>query len=547
MLLSKAWGYEADESENTTHAVYEPVPDINTTESNFDGITYSKGASILKQLYFLVGESTFSQCMKEYFTKHAWKNTTFKDLVEVLQSALPGSQGVHSLEGFKKDWILTPGTNVLQASWDFNAHEINQMTIKQSAWHKRYPLLRYHKIKVGLYGDNGQLLQVIDAIVNNKAETVVQFNGISGVKGVVLNYDDIGFVKTRLDSSTLKWMKACYGQIQEPITRSLLLKAVFDQVKRADSLNIDYFTNLFKDIILVQERDSFTLEIAFDMVLEVAVQWPSQQNRNKYIQELFDATGKRLSTETDPMSVRLLTNSLISLSTREEDFELFHSWLQNKISPKCPFVPPLTLEQRWDMVVNVYASKNISKEVKENLFKSEAAKDFTDTKSAYEEIISGFTMSKKKREDFLDNLVDMCEKHSFDTLSSIFVGFNHRLLPHSLLSGYHDQYFKSLPHLIKECDFEVSSALLEHMMPRMEDLDELIKRQKAVVSKLDETEYTYFIGTLESDIDKNRMIKRIREYAEGGKSGKGNKGQEEEEEDEEDEEEEEEEHNEDEN
>lgn len=54
---------------------------------NFDGITYGKGASVLKNLHKIIGADAFREGMRTYFKKHAWGNTTLADFLAALQTA----------------------------------------------------------------------------------------------------------------------------------------------------------------------------------------------------------------------------------------------------------------------------------------------------------------------------------------------------------------------------------------------------------------------------------------------------------------------------
>ena len=76
----KAWAYAQDQLPST-HPIAADIPDVAAVEVNFDGITYAKGASVLKQLVAYVGRDEFLAGVRDYFRKHEFGNTTLADLL----------------------------------------------------------------------------------------------------------------------------------------------------------------------------------------------------------------------------------------------------------------------------------------------------------------------------------------------------------------------------------------------------------------------------------------------------------------------------------
>ena len=81
----KNWAYRQDQL-SSTHPIAADMVDIETVKANFDGITYAKGASVLHQLVAHVGRENFISGLQVYFAKHAYKNTTLKDLLDELEA-----------------------------------------------------------------------------------------------------------------------------------------------------------------------------------------------------------------------------------------------------------------------------------------------------------------------------------------------------------------------------------------------------------------------------------------------------------------------------
>jgi aminopeptidase N len=107
----KNWAYRQDQLPST-HPVVADNHDLEAVEVNFDGITYAKGASILKQLVAYVGEEEFLAGLRDYFARHAFGNTEYRDLVEALEAT-----SGRDLGSWSKDWLQTSGVNTLTPSF----------------------------------------------------------------------------------------------------------------------------------------------------------------------------------------------------------------------------------------------------------------------------------------------------------------------------------------------------------------------------------------------------------------------------------------------
>ena len=143
--LYKAWGYRQDQLP-TTHPIAADIPDIHAVEVNFDGITYAKGASVLKQLVAYVGRENFLAGVRKYFAAHAWGNATLADLL----SALEDTSG-RDLASWSSEWLETAGVNTLRPVYSVDDDgNFTEFAIVQEAT-ETHPVLRSHRVAIGLY------------------------------------------------------------------------------------------------------------------------------------------------------------------------------------------------------------------------------------------------------------------------------------------------------------------------------------------------------------------------------------------------------------
>ena len=141
----KSWAYRQDQLPST-HPVAADIPDLHAVEVNFDGITYAKGASVLKQLVAYVGLEAFMAGLRDYFRDHAFANATFGDLL----GALEKSSG-RDLSHWGQQWLKTTGLNTLRADFDVDRDgKLSRFGIAQSGAESGAGGTRVHRLAVGI-------------------------------------------------------------------------------------------------------------------------------------------------------------------------------------------------------------------------------------------------------------------------------------------------------------------------------------------------------------------------------------------------------------
>ncbi len=143
--MEKSWAYRQDQLPST-HPVVATINDLEDVQVNFDGITYAKGGSVLKQLVAWVGEDAFFAGVAAYFKKHAYGNTELTDLLAELEVT-----SGRDLSGWSKLWLETAGVNTLRPEIETDADGIiTSFAVLQSA-PEDYPTIRPHRLAIGFY------------------------------------------------------------------------------------------------------------------------------------------------------------------------------------------------------------------------------------------------------------------------------------------------------------------------------------------------------------------------------------------------------------
>ena len=241
----KTWAYRQDQLPST-HPIAADIRDIDDVKVNFDGITYAKGASVLKQLVAWVGQEAFLDGLRRYFTQHAYGNTELRDLLVELEAA-----SGRELTSWSAEWLETAGCNTLRADFEtgpdggFTAFSLLQEAPQE------WPTLRSHRVAVGLYDlVDGALVRTSRVeldVVGAKTE-VPELVGRRQPDLVLINDDDLTFAKIRLDDRSLQTLVAHVGDLTESLPRALCWAAAWDMTRDAELSARDYVSLVLNGI-----------------------------------------------------------------------------------------------------------------------------------------------------------------------------------------------------------------------------------------------------------------------------------------------------------
>ena len=231
--VEKSWAYRQDQLPST-HPVAADIPDLHAVEVNFDGITYAKGASVLKQLVAYVGLEHFLAGLRDYFAAHAFGNATFDDLLGALEKA-----SGRDLSDWGRQWLKTTGLNTLRPEFDVDADgRFTRFAIRQGGAAPGAGETRVHRLAVGVYDDDadGKLVRVHreECDVAGELTEVPALQGVSRGKLILVNDDDLTYCSMRLDPDSLRAALTRIADIAEPLPRTLVWSAAWEMTRDAE-------------------------------------------------------------------------------------------------------------------------------------------------------------------------------------------------------------------------------------------------------------------------------------------------------------------------
>ncbi|WP_127357885.1 aminopeptidase N [Actinacidiphila soli] len=239
----KTWAYRQDQLPST-HPIMAEINDLDDVQVNFDGITYAKGASVLKQLVAYVGQDEFFKGVQAYFKAHAWKNTRLTDLLGALEEA-----SGRDLKTWSKAWLETAGINILRPEIKVaDDGTITGFAVRQEApalppGAKGKAVLRPHRIAIGAYElEDGKLVRTkrVELDVDGALTEVPELVGVKRPVVVLLNDDDLSYAKVRLDEVSLATVKEHLGDFTESLPRALIWASAWDMTRDGELATRDY-------------------------------------------------------------------------------------------------------------------------------------------------------------------------------------------------------------------------------------------------------------------------------------------------------------------
>lgn len=341
----KSWGMSQDQLP-TTHPVVAEIRDINDTEVNFDGITYAKGGSILKQLMAYVGRERFFAGIHNYLTKHAYGNATLNDLLVELSAA-----SGRDLDDWSKKWLQTSGVNTLSTVVKTDGDGvITDFAIRQSA-DTSHPVLRPHRMRIGFYDLDQATGKVsrssqVELDVQGAETPVPQLVGQKRPDLILTNDDDLTYAKLRFDEDSQRFLLAHLKDLDDALARAVSWLALWDMTRDGELPARDFISATLG--LIGTETQSTTLRTALGALLTTLRHYTAASRREALVSDTASALWG-LTVHAAPGS--------------DAQFQLFGAWLalgagasfaQNTkdLLDGKPVVPGLTLDNnlRWQVL-----------------------------------------------------------------------------------------------------------------------------------------------------------------------------------------------------
>ena len=347
--IEKAWALRQDQLPST-HPIAADMVDIQAVEVNFDGITYAKGASVLKQLAAYVGVDAFFTGVRAYFKENAFGNTELKDLLKHLEAA-----SGRDLSGWSREWLETTGVNTMRPEYEVDADgDFTSFAVLQEA-PAEHPTLRSHRLAVGLYDrtENGIVRRErVELDVSGERTEVTELIGKARPDLVLINDDDLTFTKIRLDERSLRTVVEGVGEIRESLPRALAFGAAWDMTRDGEMAARDYVELVISGISGVS--DVMVAQTLLRQAAGAIVNYADPAWRPVGFEKLGTRLRELLSSAEPGSDLQLAyVNALASVAVTEADLSLLRGLLDGALT-----VDGLTVDTdlRWTLLHRLVAA-----------------------------------------------------------------------------------------------------------------------------------------------------------------------------------------------
>jgi len=344
--VEKAWAYRQDQLPST-HPIACDIPDVQAVEVNFDGITYAKGASVLRQLVAYVGLEEFLAGLRIYFTRHAWANATLADLLAALEQA-----SGRDLSGWSAQWLETTGLNTLRPEFTVDGDgAFTSFAVLQAGAHPGAGERRTHRLAVGVYDSPaaGPLVRThrVELDVTEERTEVPELVGVPAGQLVLVNDDDLTYCAMRLDERSLATLVRRIGDIAESLPRSLCWSAAWEMTREAEFRARDFVAVVLGGLpaeteVGVVQRLLAQAQTALSAYADPA--WASEEGWPR-----FTSTLMNLLSTADPGSDHqlALVNALTAALLSKPELDAMAGWLAGDGVPEALVVDT---DLRWRLL-----------------------------------------------------------------------------------------------------------------------------------------------------------------------------------------------------
>ncbi|MBW3088066.1 aminopeptidase N [Bifidobacterium sp. 82T24] len=280
----KSWALRQDQLP-TTHPIVAPINDLNDTYVNFDGITYAKGASVLKQLVFYVGREKFFQGIHNYLTAHSYGNATLADLLGELEKT-----SGRDLTAWSRQWLESAGITTIATELETaDDGTITRLALKQTA-PEDHPVLRVHRLAVGFYDvdDAGKVVRTkrIELDVDGETTEVAEAKGLKRPAFILVNDDDLTYTKIRLDEESLGFALRRLPDFTDALTRAVVWLGLWDMTRDGELPAEDFIDVSLR--ALASETESTTFRYALAQVSTSAHHYVAAPHRDKVLKQVSE-------------------------------------------------------------------------------------------------------------------------------------------------------------------------------------------------------------------------------------------------------------------
>ena len=451
----KTWAYRQDQLPST-HPIVADISDIDSVKVNFDGITYAKGAAVLRQLVAWVGEAAFLKGVAQYFRRHEYGNTTLADFLGALEEA-----SGRDLTAWSGEWLEKAGVNTLRPTFTTAVgaagEEFAEFHIGQEA-RDEWPTLRSHRVGVGLFEREGDRLvrrERLELDVTGASTDVPQLAGRRVPDLVLLNDGDLTYAKIRLDDRSLATLSASLGSIDDDLARSLCWSAAWDMLRDAELPASRYLPIVLANV--TGEDQISVVQSLLRQASSAALVFGAPARRDAALASLAGATHRLFHDAAPESDLQLAYGKAFIASARSDA----HLGAVRRLLDGELVIEGLAMDTdlRWHAVKSLAAAGRAD----DDLIAAELERDPTDAGRRHSAAARAARPTREAKAEAWRSIVEDPDL-PLATMEATMVGFQ-QADQEELLAEYVGPFFDAIGRMWSERVPEVALSFVESMYP----------------------------------------------------------------------------------
>ena len=450
-LSEKGWAYQQDQLPST-HPVVADMVDLEAVETNFDGITYAKGASVLRQLVAYVGREEFFAGVRAYFAKHAWGNTELNDLLVELEAT-----SGRDLGSWAELWLQRAGVNTLTPLIERDEDgTVTRFAISQTA-PAEHLTLRPHRLQVGGFSLRDGALVRTESLELDVDGDLTEVPELVGRRADLwlLNDGDLTYAKVRLDEQSLAVAMEHLRDLDDPLARTLLWSAAWDMVRDGELPSRRYQQLVLANI--TGEFSSSVVRTLLQQLETVSGPYAAVDQRALRTESAADAVWQLAESAEAGSDAQLqYVETFARLARTQEHRQTLEGLLGGSVQ-----LPgrEIDTDLRWKLVISLAVlggidAAGIDEQLAADDTQSGRKHALTAKAALPTEVSKAKAWRRTMEKDTLAN----------ESVTAVIQGFR-RVVDDSLLAPYRQRYFSMISQVWQERSNEIATRLVGGYFP----------------------------------------------------------------------------------
>ena len=467
----KTWAYRQDQL-SSTHPIVAEIRDLADVQVNFDGITYAKGASVLRQMVAWVGQENFMAALKVYFDKHSWGNTVLDDLLVELERT-----SGRDVRAWSAKWLETAGVNTLAVEIENDeAGNISSLGIRQS-YAEGFETLRPHRAVIGFYNlVDGKLTRTdrIELDIDGELTVVEEALGKKRPDLLLLNDEDLAYAKIRLDERSIETAIKHLGDIDSSVARGVVWGSLWDTVRDAQMPARKYVDLVLNNI--GKETNSTALRTQINNLSATLHSFVAPEAREETRHRAADRLWELACVaEPDSDAQLQLLQAFINQTRTEEQYDNVQRLFEGELTLEGL---DIDADLRWNLVCRLATGGRFSAEqVAAELENDNTANGQQYAAQAYASIPTAEAKAEYWNKIMVTGeLSNMIQRYAISGFKSG---------KPELIAQYEEPYFEQIEGIWRSRSHEISMQIIGGMYPS-EPTAELLERTEKYLASLPE-------------------------------------------------------------